>query len=362
SPPILECLRVIAIRRAIIDNGHLERLVDACPNLRELRIIGVRVVGVQSTPVFNKPGFFRHLSATCPQLKRLHFSVLGQPYTESDIESAFYKDLPNLNEWSISETEFHTSLSYAMEKWMQKCESNIRGQLTKQQSVYDPKSTSTPQVNPTTYGNHLTWLELTRHPQFATEFTVKSLHLFLCHSPNLEHLLAPGYSIEVRNLDINMMIESPILKMIRFHGILSWERPITPKSFSSSYPCKLVSGTIRSTGEYSCNQIWACRRLKTLHLRFKEDNSTDVSRTGVLVVFGYLGRVCPNIQDLHISVRRTDMELNAGLCLLTRMRKLERFQLDCTIRKSFGVEDLAWIRRHPESAATIVQRLYQVLG
>lgn len=80
------------------------------------------------------------------------------------------------------------------------------------------------------------------------------------------------------------------------------------------------------------SEVWACRDLKTLSISL--DNTLMMChrrREGFLMesrhVFGYLSRVCPKLKDLSIELRCPVFSLESGLCLLTRLRDLQRLKV-----------------------------------
>ncbi|KAF9548682.1 hypothetical protein EC957_005921 [Mortierella hygrophila] len=102
------------------------------------------------------------------------------------------------------------------------------------------------------------------------------------------------------------------------------------------------------------SKVWACRGLLTLKLAISHmSNQPQASR----IVFGYISRVCPRLQDLEIcgpegvrmdrKIRPTPMcmALEGGFCLLSRLKRLERLcvgivMLDLKLKDV----DLAWIK------------------
>ncbi|KAF9312248.1 hypothetical protein BG006_004413, partial [Podila minutissima] len=85
--------------------------------------------------------------------------------------------------------------------------------------------------------------------------------------------------------------------------------------------------------------IWACRNLKTLHVKCSDDrplenrwivssvDHKDMTHTQTRVIFGYLAKVCPNLEELHVVLSPADLGLQSGLCLLSRLKRLERLEI-----------------------------------
>ncbi|KAF9169760.1 hypothetical protein BGX21_010012 [Mortierella sp. AD011] len=94
--------------------------------------------------------------------------------------------------------------------------------------------------------------------------------------------------------------------------------------------------------------IWACRNLKTLYLLVGSQNHvTPIQETATSRrVFGYISRVCPNLEDL--AIERTIMhtehtEIKSGLSLLSRCKKLRRLRIYTSLQLDPSERDLDWI-------------------
>ncbi|GJJ70864.1 hypothetical protein EMPS_03214 [Entomortierella parvispora] len=118
------------------------------------------------------------------------------------------------------------------------------------------------------------------------------LHRFLCHSPSLLHLKTGQLRLSVRVL---------------------WGDENGHNKMRAMEP----------------SNIWACRRLVTLCLQFESSQSSEGSSPCGASVFGYLTRVCPNVEELSLSVGLQGWGLQSGLCILTRLRLLRSLQI-CT--------------------------------
>ncbi|KAF9094587.1 hypothetical protein BGX23_001906 [Mortierella sp. AD031] len=141
------------------------------------------------------------------------------------------------------------------------------------------------------------------------------LHDYLCASPHLVHLKAPHSVCLVERMDIHS----------RWTGTVSVD---------TSPP-----------------GIWACRNLRTLHIRVQDVGMDSVAeRIGrSRILFGYISRVLPRLQDLmlldHDDRRaRIRLDLQGGFCLLARLSQLEYLRIGQVDRKmEFKAADLRWI-------------------
>ncbi|KAG9072976.1 hypothetical protein KI688_000757 [Linnemannia hyalina] len=145
------------------------------------------------------------------------------------------------------------------------------------------------------------------------------LHDYLCASPHLLHLMAPKSAITLDAFDI--------------HFRQTQGRP--PPSAALRYQQQQ-----QQQQQQQFPRVWACRRLQTLHIAFLPKKATASSSR---LIFGYISRVCPRLQDLEIhgpeyltlhedewpneeegSDGRLCVRLESGLCLLSRLEDLER--------------------------------------
>ncbi|KAG0045543.1 hypothetical protein BGZ83_009255 [Gryganskiella cystojenkinii] len=200
----------------------------------------------------------------------------------------------------------------------------------------DPGSSSLQGINE----NRLTRLEIhdqDRGQSFSKHQRDWLLHRFLCMSPHLEHFKADQL---LSSLDILWGCQSGKRKNPTLN--------LTPES------------------------LWTCRRLKTLSLRLsnhdkKEGNHMRSSGYGgtwmvtptttsvaTRALFGYLSRVCPQLEDLTIVIDNArPFALESGLCLLTRLNELRRLSIYTNFDKYCARQDyiegsLNWM--HPGTA------------
>ncbi|KAK3837424.1 MAG: hypothetical protein J3R72DRAFT_512715 [Linnemannia gamsii] len=131
-----------------------------------------------------------------------------------------------------------------------------------------------------------------------------NLHDCLCLLPTLLHLKAPLAGFLLEYMDVHNR----------------WQH-----------------GRLRLGEGRSLPKLWACRDLQTLHLgMYGYGNDPERAR----LLFGYVSVICPKLRDLEISgvdpwrpawstYRPTPltMGLEGGLCLLSRLRFLERLRV-----------------------------------
>lgn len=146
------------------------------------------------------------------------------------------------------------------------------------------------------------------------------LHQYLCQSPHLLHLRAPRTRFQIKHLDLHNRLPIPL----------------------NSYGSNLVHPP----------GIWRCKMLRTLHVSFEwNSNYFGKGPAAARVVFGYLSRVCPRLEELQLSSKRRDpyesklwLGLEGGLCLLASLRYLERLHIGSSFHH-FTLEtwELSWM-------------------
>ncbi|KAG0007824.1 hypothetical protein BGZ81_004571, partial [Podila clonocystis] len=165
-----------------------------------------------------------------------------------------------------------------------------------------------------TYLQQLTGLEIVQKV-VTTDALARVLHHVLCDAPNLLSVKAPEFGYRAEYLD--------------------------------------VQGQKR---------FWACRQLKTLHLGFDSMTTTRffTKTAATRLVYGYLAKVTPFLEDLALTGITLNMELEGGLCLLSRLKKLEHLKLQSSAVVDFTEADLGWLGAGNARGATWVAR--DVLG
>ncbi|KAG0017526.1 hypothetical protein BGZ81_010708 [Podila clonocystis] len=91
--------------------------------------------------------------------------------------------------------------------------------------------------------------------------------------------------------------------------------------------------------------VWTCHQLETLHIRLESVRDDEATARQARQMFGYLSRVCPELRELWMARRTFYLGFNSGLCLLTRMHKLEALTIvsDWSNFLTLRTKDLEWI-------------------
>ncbi|KAF9291094.1 hypothetical protein BGZ68_005190 [Mortierella alpina] len=302
-------LRSLGLDGMAIENVALFSVLRLCPNLEDLQLTGLRdsrqvkrCYDDSATPehvhlvVFGKP-FFQRLVAFCPRIHSLdlstydnHFRLKG-PTNQELIEA--FSLLPGLKKTAL-------------------LAKNVSLDILNTLSAY--------------LHNTLTTLEIV--DGVFTRDVGDILHGYLCNSPNLLHLKAP--TVQVTNAWFDL---EGILTGCGYYR-RKWTTLNNPKDFTDA-----------SYANASKRKIWACRHLRTLDLKFDRSDDSS-SQANSRMIFSYLSKVCPQLEDLTIRRRWINLSLHVGFCLLSRLQKLRRLTILGERRGPLKRRDLAWISEY----------------
>ncbi|KAF9434231.1 hypothetical protein BGZ76_008356 [Entomortierella beljakovae] len=271
-------LRSLTIEMIDIGIDTLWSLVERCPELMNLHIARLPSKRGDAPTIPNNQlpissiSFLKHAMSFCPKLNEIHFSFNEIPA---------WSDLTHAH--AVNTLEIHSRVK----NW---------SFLSR-----DLKPVILESLN-RTHSKILTSLEIVEF--FASYEQIRLLHKFLCESPHLLHLKALDTYFPVAWFDLEGILDRKgiLHKHKRYEEADSAGRSITPFH----------------------RKIWACRKLRTLHMKFifdegVKDSSPECSR----LLFGYLGRVCPKLEDLEISQGSgIPLDLESGFCLLSRLHNL----------------------------------------
>ncbi|KAF9092451.1 hypothetical protein BGX29_010445 [Mortierella sp. GBA35] len=183
--------------------------------------------------------------------------------------------------------------------------------------------------------NVVTTLEIqpTARPSYSIDVTLQlshTLHDFLCTSLLLLHLKAPLVRYHTAFLDLRGDLD------------LNVRYQVLP---SLPYYPRLLRWTHK--------RVWACRRLCTLQLYFFAEQKQNVEEDA-RILFGYISRVCLLLQDLAIQQQHLCVRLEGGLCLLSRLHRLERLSVVSSGNNSgFTKRDLVWMTKSRPQPPTL---------
>ncbi|KAK5829513.1 hypothetical protein F5H01DRAFT_316380 [Linnemannia elongata] len=242
----------------------------------------------------------------CPDLKIFHLSLpygggshgLGTPEIAVMLET-----FPHMEEYNLSEVEF------------------------------DPVIFKSPDT--AGYTNRITTMNLlpTRPDAYRSEGA--PLREILCSFEHLVHLRAPASNYYIEDMDLHNVLEQLEECNLDESPGCGKPQPFIPKNDSA----------------VARQYIWACRGLKTLHMKIEQRWPTYRFQTERwLIVFGFLSRMAPRLQELHLSRYTTDVSFRGGSCL-TRLQDLERIRIVINFCPwtDFNFSTLSWLDPTPPS-------------
>ncbi|KAF9287803.1 hypothetical protein BGZ74_001008 [Mortierella antarctica] len=278
-------LRSLVLQNVETSFHSLIQWLGHLPSLHTLRLQSMRLAGTDTMyTVLDTihPQFYAHIGAACPSLRSLHISFDNVRRQQPQTLDHLQACFSCLQELSLGSTDLPQT-------W-----ANMLPQL------FDWLHVS----------SLLTSFEITpsKHGPSRGGQHVELLHLYLCSegARRLRHL--------------------------RVKGIY----------FPSEY---LTQSPPRGQPTMQPAAVWKCRQLETLHIRFENVRNGEETAREARQMFGYLSRVCPELRDLWIAQWLLYLGFNSGMCLLTRLQKLERL----TIVSYWGnflrlrTKDLEWI-------------------
>lgn len=306
-------LKSLVLHNVKVDQVPLEHYLSLSPHLRELSLIRL-TLDIRRSPDWRYK-FISHIQQCtfAPHVKTFHLSFSSpdfnvfQSLTVADIQGLLnfgaYSPGPTLT----TQTEVHAPSSSPISRL-----SNVSDWGFELHDITPAFKGSLFQVR-----NLVTSLTLTSNYSCTTSVE-SGLHDYLCASPLLLHLYTDRIVFQFASLD--------------------------PYAAEHRRKAAVVAGSWSGTSsEYDTlmapRGIWACRNLKSLHAEFSDDRPLenrwivgldvhkDMTHAQTRVIFGYLSRVCPNLEELHVVLTPVDLGLQSGLCLLSRLKRLERLEI-----------------------------------
>ncbi|KAF9115448.1 hypothetical protein BGX27_007823 [Mortierella sp. AM989] len=317
--PVVFNLATLAIRWPRMGQTSLHALLRALPNLLALEICPLipmrNAEGIQE--IFDRQYFYRTLVQSCPRLDSLQFSLYNE--TLNTIESVVMQQcFPKLKELSMVGRDL-----------------NDRG-MGYQIDVLEH------------YVNYLTRLEISCNSVVQRNKFLDQLHNFLCNSRHLKHLVAPGVQYWTEYLDlVEIQGGRDRYGYINDNGDNGCSPDVGGGRDEQVY-FQPRNTTVRQSPDWRvASGGWACRSLETLHLGFRERFGSSTHSEYSRIVFGYISGYCPQMKDLFITKHTLNLYVEGGLCLLTRLKDLEKLKI-ASNAKNFLLDaaDVNWIGCH----------------
>ncbi|KAF9991063.1 hypothetical protein BGZ75_006017 [Mortierella antarctica] len=292
--PTIFPLRSLTLQGAFVPQADLEDLLSMTPRLYELKLINLFSENA-SNPQYNRSRLVEHIETLHLPLTSFHLSHDVWGLMLDEVQEPFMPLKNQLLEWSL---------------WGQELKPSICKDLC---------------LHP----NYITSLEIVSNRWTYGHTTKEGLHTFLCVSPHLLHLKVPQMFFALQRLDLHRVDDIPLIDhRLRFN-------------FRYSPPQRNLS---IEPG------VWACRRLKTLHMGFHRHGDVSIgAAVHGRILFGYLSKVCPDLEDLQIRMSDIDVSLQGGLCLLSRLHSLQRLVIAISAtHQKYKKVDLEWMADHPQ--------------
>ncbi|KAG0377506.1 hypothetical protein BGX24_005977 [Mortierella sp. AD032] len=180
---------------------------------------------------------------------------------------------------------------------------------------------------------------------------VKGLHTYLCSSPHLIHLHAAKtpYPVELMDVHDNHLLRWPKeenKKTLTSTGSGGGgggdsggggvgKDDGAPKEIGADKKEKETEQEKGKEKKQRRKGIWMCRNLETLHLGFKIISSRPkLDSLNARIIFGYISRVCPQLQVLHLQDKDCRhptpfpyLTLKTGFSLLSRLQHLRQLRI-----------------------------------
>ncbi|KAF9280846.1 hypothetical protein BGZ68_006996 [Mortierella alpina] len=270
-------LRTLALRQIMVDQTTLKTILAAIPALASLELRHIVVLQGRATAgattatlsSLDRAALLSHVGEHCPRLVHFHLSTPDTILQVQDIGyiSASFQRLESIE---LSSDGVH------------------------------PQLLSLP-----LFTDRLTTLELEAR-YFHTNHHQDWLQAYLCRAPLLLHLRAQKVPLSTTNF---------VLK---------------PRTALQTDALGVEDAVNEWSSQFD-KPVWACRNLRTLHLQIDSSSHASLDEmddiTEHRVLFGYLSRVCPRLEEVSLLRQRFKPLIQTGLCLLSRLKRLRRFKV-----------------------------------
>ncbi|KAH7060256.1 hypothetical protein BKA57DRAFT_446716 [Linnemannia elongata] len=307
SGPVRLPLRSFELENATFKYSNLASLLTVCPSLKNLRLINIM--------------FMEHIDNRPSTLETLQvIDSVSAPYTTQRILDPIDHAtslLEHIKQLRLQLRSFHISVYAARTLDLKPGVILSACPEATEWTFWTVGLTDTISKELAVLTNNVTALDFLWDASPDGRWSV-ALHQYLCQSPHLLHLRAPRTRFQVKHLDLQNQL-----------------------SISMNVDeSRAVPG------------IWRCRRLRTLQVCLvwnMDYYGKDLAASRI--VFGYLSRVCPRLEELHLSSKRGDiyesklsLGLEGGICLLAALKHLERLHIGSGyLHLSSEAWELSWM-------------------
>ncbi|KAG0217429.1 hypothetical protein BGX33_010614 [Mortierella sp. NVP41] len=311
----------------------MEGLLTITPNLEELKLIDFTSYAFGES--WNWPRFSKHLRSLSLPLTQFHYSysTWRNTLTDEELEEMMFSICPNATERTL---------------WLYHLTPTVVQGLMEL-----PFALTSLEILLPTHPRCRSDGWKTYHNGQEIHYTARPLHQLLCESANLRHLKS--------------------LKMTYMTDFMDLHHRNEMYFSSSSSPWEQ-----QDTSSLNIPGIWVCRGLEELHLKLHFHGRGSVRDSHhSRITFGYVSRVCPWLRSLQVTFPHScwfddgpsagngvanchPFILEGGMCLLSRLRYLERLRVECG-RVKCEVAELNWLCRSGRTAKH-TERRWAIVG
>ncbi|KAG0277557.1 hypothetical protein BGZ95_005728 [Linnemannia exigua] len=294
-------LRSLVLRGVAFEQWSLEVLLSDTPRLQELKLIGVQSRSRSVSDRFESMGMDSERLYTIIQklglpIDSFHFSVTDCAARDGELRRKLYLYPRCPTEWSF---------------WVPELEPYFMKELALNTNNVTTLDVFWDQTNRYHSSSFLACNLFTS--------TLQQLHQYLCSSPQLQSLKVVSAAILLDAMDLH-----------RRSGYIDPDCGVMFTRLAE------LEKTVVRPG------IWACRGLQHLSIEVHSHRLFELtSPVHSRIIFGYISRVCPNLEVFEIKVpdiclvepgktKHTPVlfgRLDGGLCLLSRLRKLRAMKV-----------------------------------
>lgn len=301
-------LRSLVFFNISLSQPGLEALLPHTPNLKELKL---KAMLWQHGQPYDWARLFRSLKANNITLDKAHFSTQGVRMSDADTEVL----MATVYSHSSSETSL----------WMLDLTPQLLQTVFLQQEALTTLEICWKRASPSCFSGFAV------RDRRDKEFIIGAYDLvqrFLCDSPYAAQLTTLKAIVRLKDMDL-----------FDRGGYINLEQQLDDEELQTKFQNPSPS-TSHSTSPSLT--VWRCRRLRTLHVEVHTPSRRRFQApVHSRIVFGYISRVCPLLEDLQISITAychvgtsessfptyLNLQLKGGLCLLGRLGYLQRLSM-----------------------------------
>ncbi|KAG0292001.1 hypothetical protein BGZ96_004626 [Linnemannia gamsii] len=329
-------LRTLILENIALDQDSLENILTFTLQLKALKLIGMP--SSNDVRGYDWLRLFRHLQSLPIALETIHCSTQNQQ-SSPEVLKAMSEICPTsstTSEWNL---------------W-----------------ALDTSRTLLKDLELHTGNNSLTTLKLfsratrSRASCLLREFKEAPLflHELLTKSDKLVHLKTLKTIVRLEDWDIyrragNFLLDDPNLIKSNNDKTNS-NKPIYGNNLIDGYQANMTASLYRNRPEIPSPVVWRCRGLQTLHIEVHASSEFMAnSQVQSRIIFGYISRVFRQLEELRvrtphffhttrashdIQCPNIRLELESGLCLLGRLRHLQRLDVRPMNNAAWSINNL----------------------